>query len=117
MTAPLTRYHPLAETARAAFHPDVTDEVATAVARDHVVVVGMAGNPFVRRARTLLTEAGIPFTYLEYGSYISQWKPRLAIKMWSGWPTFPQVFVDGALVGGFTELRKLHAEGGVTRPG
>ncbi|MEN9785774.1 MAG: hypothetical protein RLZZ299_1038 [Pseudomonadota bacterium] len=116
MTAPLTRFHPLAETARAAFHPAVTDEVAAAVARDRVVVVGMAGNPFVKRARTLLTEAGIPFTYLEYGSYFSQWKQRLAIKIWSGWPTFPQVFVDGALIGGFNELRKLHAGGGVAAP-
>lgn len=31
------------------------------------------------------------------------WKPRLAIKMLSGWPTFPQVFVDGVLIGGYKE--------------
>ena len=24
---------------------------------------------------------------------------------WSGWPTFPQVFVKGTLIGGFTELQ------------
>jgi glutaredoxin-related protein len=23
--------------------------------------------------------------------------------MWSGWPTFPQVFVDGVLIGGYKE--------------
>ncbi|MDB4971522.1 MAG: hypothetical protein JWN44_7211, partial [Myxococcales bacterium] len=27
-------------------------------------------------------------------------KRRLAIKLWSGWPTFPQVFVRGTLLGG-----------------
>jgi hypothetical protein len=37
----------------------------------------------------------VAHTYLEYGSYFSKWKERLAIKLWSGWPTFPQVFVDG----------------------
>ena len=33
--------------------------------------------------------AGIDFYYLEYGSYFSQWHRRLALKMWTGWPTFP----------------------------
>ena len=33
------------------------------------------------------------------------WRERLAIKLWSGWPTFPQVFVKGALIGGFQELK------------
>jgi monothiol glutaredoxin len=83
------------------FHSDVVDEVASTVARDDVVVVGMAQNPFVKRARKALDAAGIPFTYLEYGSYLSKWKERLAIKMWSGWPTFPQVYVKGTLIGGF----------------
>ncbi|MFT5930783.1 MAG: monothiol glutaredoxin, partial [Oceanospirillaceae bacterium] len=31
----------------------------------------------------------------------------LAIKMWSGWPTYPQVFVNGTLVGGASDLQKL----------
>ena len=57
-----------------------------------------------------LTEAGVAFSYLEYGSYFSQWKERLAIKMWSGWPTFPQVFVHGTLVGGFTDLQAAIAD-------
>ncbi len=50
--------------------------------------------------RKALAAAGIDFKYLEYGSYFSSWKPRLAIKLWSGWPTFPQVFVKGELLGG-----------------
>ena len=65
-----------------------------------VVVVGMAQNPHVKNVRNALKEAKIEFTYLEYGSYFSEWKKRLAIKMWSGWPTFPQVFVRGSLIGG-----------------
>ncbi|HNN93222.1 MAG TPA: glutaredoxin [Pseudomonadota bacterium] len=95
----------------AAFHAGTVSEVAAAVARDPVVVVGMAQNPFVKKVRKALTDAGIAFTYLEYGSYFSQWKPRLAIKMWSGWPTFPQVFVRGVLVGGFDDVVAGIADG------
>jgi monothiol glutaredoxin len=87
----------------ASFGRDIVDEVERAVQRDAIVVVGMAQNPFVRRVRKALTEAGLQFTYLEYGSYVSQWKQRLAIKLWSGWPTFPQVFVRGVLIGGCNE--------------
>lgn len=87
------------------FHADTIAEVEKAIASHDVVVVGMAQNPFVKKARKALEEASIPFQYLEYGSYLSEWKPRLAIKMWSGWPTFPQVFVKGELLGG-EELTK-----------
>lgn len=106
---------PAAAQACAAFHPTIVEEVAATVAKDDVVVVGMAQNPVVKRARAALTEAGVPFTYLEYGSYFSQWKQRLGIKMWSGWPTFPQVFVKGVLVGGFIETRTALEDGSLKR--
>lgn len=93
------------------FHSEVVAEVRAAVERDALVVVGMASNPFVKKARKALTAAGISFTYLEYGSYTKQWKPRLAIKLWSGWPTFPQVFVRGSLIGGNQELQAALADG------
>jgi monothiol glutaredoxin len=102
---------PAALTAMEAFQPAVVREVAEAVRRDPVVVVGMAQNPFVKKARKALGEAGIAFTYLEYGSYFSKWKERLAIKLWSGWPTFPQVFVRGVLIGGFDLTQAAIADG------
>ncbi|MNR59923.1 hypothetical protein D3C85_1812870 [compost metagenome] len=52
--------------------------------------------------------------YLEYGSYLSQWRRRTALKMWSGWPTLPMVFINGALVGGFQDLKKLVDSGEFT---
>lgn len=91
----------------ASFHRSVVDEVATAVARDRVVVVGMAQNPFVKKARKQLDAWGVAYTYLEYGSYVSKWKERLAIKLWARFPTFPMVFVDGVLEGGFAQLASL----------
>src|SRR4051812_15246975 len=73
---------PYARDVVAGFHRGVVDEVAAAVAKDRVVVVGMAQNPVVKRARKMLDEASVSFTYLEYGSYFSKWKERLAIKLW-----------------------------------
>jgi glutaredoxin-related protein len=99
----------------AGFHRDIVDQVRTAVERDPVVVVGMAQNPFVKRVRNALTEAGVQFTYLEYGSYLGMWKQRLAIKMWSGWPTFPQVYVRGVLIGGFNDTSKALADGSLKK--
>lgn len=95
----------------AGFHADIVQQVKDAVASDAVVVVGMAQNPFVKKARQTLTEAGVPFTYLEYGSYLKKWKERLAIKMWSGWPTFPQVYVRGTLIGGASETKAALEDG------
>ena len=101
---------PEARQAIESFHADVVEEVQRAVAQNRVVVVGMAHNPFVRRARRALEDAGITFKYLEYGSYVTGWKQRLAIKLWSGWATFPQVFVEGKLVGGYEDTaRQLKA--------
>lgn len=108
---PAARAHAPAAAKMQSFHADVVQQVAEAVARDEVVVVGMAQNPHVRRTRKALDAAGVPFTYLEYGSYLSGWKVRLAIKLWSGWPTYPQVFVRGKLLGGGIELRQAIADG------
>jgi len=93
------------------FHADVVKTVSDTVSSEDVVVVGMAQNPFVKKARLSLSKAGVTYKYLEYGSYVSQWKQRLAIKLWSGWATFPQVFVKGVLIGGAQELSKAIEDG------
>lgn len=92
-------------------HADIIREVEAACAAHALVVVGMGMNPFPRKARKLLDEAGVPYHYLGYGSYLSLWRRRLALKMWAGWSTFPMVFVKGVLIGGATELEKLLASG------
>lgn len=99
----------------ASFHADIVAQVAEAVSSQPVVIVGMTVNPFVKRARKALAAAGIEFTYLEYGGYTSQWKQRLAIKLWSGWQTFPQVFVNGTLIGGNQELQGMLADGSLAK--
>jgi glutaredoxin-related protein len=96
-------------------HRDIVDEVEAAVAANDVVVVGMKQNPFPRRARKALKAHGVPFHYLEYGSYLNTWRRRNALKMWTGWPTFPMVFVKGTLVGGAEDLQKLIDSGELDR--
>jgi glutaredoxin-related protein len=85
----------------------LVDEVEAAVAANAVVVVGMAMNPFPRKARRMLDAAGVPYKYLEYGSYFSRWRDRLPLKMWTGWPTFPLIFVDGVFIGGADDLARI----------
>ena len=96
---------PAAHSAIESFHKDVVDEVKTAIGQHKIVVVGMSQNPVVKKARRILDEEGLQYHYLEYGSYMAMWKQRLAIKLWSGWPTFPQVFFDGVLIGGAADLK------------
>lgn len=86
-------------------------EVMAAIGAHDIVVVGMAMNPHPRRARKTLDAAGKAYKYLEFGSYFSRWRDRNALKMWTGWPTFPMVFVRGVLVGGATEVEALIKSG------
>jgi monothiol glutaredoxin len=109
------RLHPAIRETIANLNADIVHNVQSAAASNAVLVVGMMGNPFCRRARRALDGAGVAHHYLEYGSYLSQWRQRNALKMWSGWPTFPMVFVKGSLVGGAEELGKLIQSGELKR--
>jgi monothiol glutaredoxin len=102
-----SRIHPAIRERISGLHADVLSEVRAALDAHPVVVVGMAQNPFVGKARRSLDAAGVAHHYLGYGSYFSQWRRRNTLKMWSGWPTFPMVFVDGMLIGGAQDLQRL----------
>ena len=106
-----SRLHPAIRDTVANLHADIVHNVQAAAASNRILVVGMAGNPFCRRARQRLDAAGIAYRYLGYGSYFSEWRRRNALKMWTGWPTFPMVFVRGVLIGGASELEQLIASG------
>ena len=103
--------HPAVRETIAGSHADIVREVQAAVAANAVVVVGMRQNPMPKNARRLLDAKALAYKYLEYGSYLSGWRRRNALKMWTGWPTFPMVFVKGTLVGGAADLARLEASG------
>lgn len=96
-------------------YEETISEVKNALADSAVVVVGMAQNPYCKKACKQLDSVNINYSYLEYGSYLKQWHRRLALKMWTGWPTFPMVFVNGVLQGGNDEVAALLASGQLQR--
>jgi monothiol glutaredoxin len=56
----------------------------------------------------ILNEVGIP-----YGTFniLADQDLREGLKELSRWPTYPQLYVDGKLVGGCDIVRELHAKG------
>jgi glutaredoxin-related protein len=110
-----SRMHPSIRDRVANLNADIVHNVQAAAASNAVLVVGMAGNPHCRKARQALDRNGVSHQYLEYGSYFSQWRRRNALKMWTGWPTFPMVFVKGMLVGGRRDLDRLIESGELKR--
>ena len=106
-----SKIHPAIRERVAKHHESVVKEVQDALVAHPVVVVGMRQNPAVRKARQALAEAGAAFHYIEHGSYLSEWRRRNALKMWTGWPTFPMVFIKGTLIGGHDDLAILIASG------
>ena len=107
--------HPAIRETIAIHHADIVREVQAAIAANDIVVAGMAQNPFPKKVRKILEAKGHFFKYLEYGNYLSGWRRRNALKMWTGWPTFPMVFVKGVLVGGATDMQRLVDSGELAR--
>ena len=110
-----SQLHPVIRLRVAAYYTDTVQEVQRAVAAHALVVVGMGQNPFPRKARKALDAAGIAHHDIDYGNYFGQWRRRSALKMWTGWPTLPMVFVRGTLVGGAQELIALIDSGELKR--
>ncbi len=107
--------HPASRETIANLHADIVHDVQAAIAATDVVVVGMRRNPHSKRARNALRDAGVAHRYLEYGGYLGNWRRRNALKMWTGWPTFPMAFVKGILVGGADDLERLIESGELKR--
>ena len=106
-----TQIHPAIRSTVASHQQAIVQEVMQAAGSNDVLVVGMGQNPFPKKARRALDQTGQAYRYLEYGNYFSAWRERNALKMWTGWPSFPMVFVKGTLVGGAADLQTLISNG------
>lgn len=109
------RCHPAIRERIGNYHAQTVRDAQAAIAKHPVVVFGMAQNPHVAKVRRALDEAGVAHHDVIIGSYLSQWRRRSALKMWTGWPTFPMVFVKGTLVGGASDVAALIASGELQR--
>lgn len=105
------RIHPAATKTVDGKSNAIIDAIEAAMLEHDVVIVGMAQNPHPKKAKRALKAKGVPFHYMEYGSYLSDWRPRLELKMWTGWPTFPMIFVKSQLVGGADDVIALIESG------
>ncbi len=107
--------HPAIRARVASHHAEDVKRAQEAVSQHAVVVLGMGQNPFVKKARKALDAADVAHHDIDIGSYFSEWRRRNALKMWSGWPTFPMVFVKGTLVGGADDVAALISSGELKR--
>jgi len=95
----------------------VTDElrkrITDTIARGRVMLF-MKGNPampqcgFSAAVVGMLKEVGVPF---ESFNILADQELREGLKEYASWPTYPQLYVDGKLVGGADIVRDLHAKG------
>jgi monothiol glutaredoxin len=95
----------------------MTDDLKTRIAEtisSNRIMLFMKGNPampqcgFSAAVVGILKEVGVPF-----GSFniLADQELREGLKEFSNWPTFPQLYVDGQLVGGCDIVREMHAKG------
>ncbi|HVY61909.1 MAG TPA: Grx4 family monothiol glutaredoxin [Planctomycetota bacterium] len=89
------------------------DKIKAQLAKDKVVVYMKGTKEFPRcgfshRACEVLKAHGKPFASYDVLSDEELWNH---LDEFSGWPTFPQVFVDGKLVGGCDIVVEMHENG------
>jgi monothiol glutaredoxin len=89
------------------------EKIKGQLAKDKVVVYmkGTKDFPrcgFSRQAVEILKTHGRPFATYDVLTDEELWNH---LDEFSGWPTFPQVFVDGKLVGGCDIVTEMHESG------
>ncbi len=74
----------------------------------------MKGSPdspqcgFSSKASQLLIACGKPFSFVDI---LANPEIRANLPQFSNWPTFPQLFVNGELIGGCDIITELHESG------
>ena len=84
---------------------------------ENAVILYMKGTPqfpqcgFSARAVEVLSQVGEPFAYV---NILENPDIRAELPKYAQWPTFPQLWVAGELVGGSDILIELHEKGELT---
>jgi monothiol glutaredoxin len=92
---------------------DLTQRIESTI-NQHRVMLFMKGSPsmpqcgFSAAVVQILKQVGAPF-----GSYNILADPELreGLKQYASWPTYPQLYVEGKLLGGADIVREMHARG------
>ena len=97
---------------------DINEQIKAMLA-EHPIVLFMKGTPqfpmcgFSSRAAQALTEAGARCSMRSTCWPIRRCAPRLP--HFSNWPTFPQLFIQGELIGGCDIIEDLKSAGELAR--
>jgi monothiol glutaredoxin len=92
---------------------DVMDKIKQQVG-SHPVLLYMKGTPdfpqcgFSARTSQVLKTMGVEFGHV---NVLAEPEIRASLPKYSNWPTFPQLFVKGELVGGCDIVVEMHANG------
>jgi monothiol glutaredoxin len=92
---------------------DVIDRIKQQLA-EHPVILYMKGSPefpqcgFSGRAVQILEHCGASYAYV---NIFEDPELRENLKLYSNWPTFPQLYVNGELVGGSDIMMDLFQKG------
>ncbi len=87
--------------------------ITETISKDRVMLF-MKGNPSMPQCGFSAAVVGmLKETGAKFGSFniLADNEIREGLKEYSSWPTFPQLYVDGKLVGGADIVRELHAKG------
>ena len=96
---------------------DINERIKAMLAA-HPIVLFMKGTPefpmcgFSRRAANALTEAGATFHAV---NVLADPQLRAALPHFANWPTFPQLFIQGELIGGCDIIEDLKCAGELSR--
>ena len=82
--------------------------------KDNPILLYMKGSPeapqcgFSSKASQILISCGKPFSFVDI---LLNPEIRANLPQFSNWPTFPQLFVNGELIGGCDIISELHEAG------
>lgn len=68
--------------------------------------------PFCVAAKRFLNEKGVPFEEIDLTGKHDE---LMELKQKTGWRTVPQIFINGKMIGGYTELRELDGKNELAR--
>lgn len=95
-------------------HADATHAEIAATIAAHPVVLFMKGTParpqcgFSAAVVAVLNQYDVPIHTVDV---LESPAIRAGVKAYSDWPTIPQLYVDGAFVGGCDIVREMHETG------
>lgn len=92
---------------------DVMDRIKEQLS-SHPVLLYMKGTPyfpqcgFSGKAVQIMQECGTEFAYV---NIFEDEDVRQNLKIYSNWPTFPQLYINGELIGGADIMIEMHQSG------